>query len=273
VLAALLALAARADAGSYLQREAQAPDSSAGALVVETAPPGLLILIDGIAAGRSPLGPLWIPAKPVRVRALLDDPRRFESMQDEALVSIRPGTTAHTFLDLRPGVTIRTVPEPARVYRIAAAGPDSLLGESPLTLRPALLERNRFRIGSPDHADTVASGESLIALSLQSGSAWIPLRRVSRTLPVEAPRPPIYRRRWVQWTLVGVGAGLTGAAALFKREGNRWYDRYLQSSDRLVLDTYFDRAVRYDRLSLASLGVGQVLFTGGLFLIVSGSSR
>jgi hypothetical protein len=84
---------------------------------------------------------------------------------------------------------------------------------------------------------------------------------------------PIYRKRWVQWGLVVLGAGLTGASAILKREGDRWYDRYLDSSDRSVLDEYFDRAVHFDRLSLASLGVGQALFTGGLVLLVSHSSR
>lgn len=270
---ALATFAARADAGSYLQSEAAAPDSSAGALVVETAPPGLLILVDGVPAGRSPAGPLWLPAKTVWVRALPDDPRRFDPAQDDAEVTLMPGATSHVFLDLRPAIALRSAPEPARVFRVAVSGDDSLLGETPLTLRPALLERSRFRFVGSDHADTVAAGESLMELALDSGSAWILLRRVSRSLPLEAPRPPVYRRRWLQWTLVGVGAGLTGAAAVLKREGNRWYDRYLESSDRLVLDSYFDRAVRYDRLSLVSLGVGQVLFTGGLFLLVSGSSR
>jgi hypothetical protein len=87
------------------------------------------------------------------------------------------------------------------------------------------------------------------------------------------PRPPLLRRRWLQWGLVGVGAVLTGTAALLRREGDQWYDRYLASSDRRVLDSYFDRAVHYDHLSLASLGVGQVLFTCGVVLIVSGSDR
>jgi hypothetical protein len=99
------------------------------------------------------------------------------------------------------------------------------------------------------------------------------MRRVAQTLAAPARRPPVYRRPWLQWSLVGVGAGLTGAAALLRREGDQWYDRYLESSDRRVLDTYFNRAVHYDHLSLVSLGVGQVLFTGGLFLLVSGSGR
>ena len=83
----------------------------------------------------------------------------------------------------------------------------------------------------------------------------------------------MYRRRWVQWGLVGVGAVLTGAAALLRREGDQWYERYLESSDRRVLDSYFDRAEHYDHLFLAALGVGQVLFTGGVVLLVNGSDR
>ena len=83
----------------------------------------------------------------------------------------------------------------------------------------------------------------------------------------------MYRRRWVQWGLVGVGAVLTGAAALLRREGDQWYERYLESSDRRVLDSYFNRAEHYDHLSLAALGVGQVLFTGGVVLLVNGSDR
>jgi len=218
------------------------------------------------------LGPIWLPAKTVRVRALPDDPRHFDNASDAAQATIRPGVTARVFLDLRPRVMLRSAPEPAQVFRFAAGG-DSLLGETPLGIGPALLEGNRFRFRAPDHADTTVSGDSLLDLGRASGSASVSLRRVAQTLAAPARRPPVYRRPWLQWSLVGVGAGLTGAAALLRREGDQWYERYLQSSDRRLLDSYFDRAVRYDHLSLVALGVGQVFFTGGLFLLVSGSTR
>ncbi len=240
---------------------------------METSPPGLLILVDEVEAGRSPLGPIWIPAKTVRVRALHDDPRIFDSASDEAQAVIRPGATTRLFLDLRPSVTLRSDPEPARVYRVTGAARDSLLGETPLTLGAAFLESGSFRLAAGDHADTVLAGESLLTLERSGGKALVALRRISETLPPMAPRKALTRRPWLQWSLVGVGAVLTGTAALLRREGDRWYDRYLESSDRRVLDTYFDRAVRYDHLSLASLGVGQVLFTGGLVLLVSSAGR
>ena len=269
----LLASPSQLLAGSYLQRDLAPPDSSAGGLVVETSPPGLLILIDEVQAGRSPLGPVWVPAKTVRVRALPDDPRSFDTASDEAQVVIKAGTTSHVFLDLRPRVMLRSLPEPARVFRITSAGQDSLLGETPLPLGPAFLEGGRFVFRARDHADTTLAGESLLDLGRIPGRATVSLRRTADTLPVGTPVKPVYRRRWVKWGLVGVGAVLTGAAALLRREGDQWYDRYLDSSDRSVLDTYFDRAVHYDRLSLASLGVGQVLFTGGLVLLVNGDGR
>jgi len=241
--------------------------------VVETSPPGLLVLIDEIEAGRSPLGPLWIPARTVRVRALHDDPRRFDSRSDQTQATIRPGAITRVFLDLRGSVMLRSVPEPARLFRLGpAAGTDSLLGETPLALAPPLLESNRFRLRATDHADSIFAGASLLQTS--GGSAVsIAMRRVTETLPLAASHVPLHRKRWVQWGLVSVGAVLTGAAAILRREGDQWYDRYQTSSDRRVLDTYFDRAVRYDHLSLASLASGQVLFTGGLVLLVSGSGR
>jgi hypothetical protein len=240
--------------------------------VVETSPPGLLILIDEVEAGRSPLGPILVPAKTVRVRARPDDPRRFDTASDAAQVVIRPGSTTRVFLDLRPSVMLRTAPEPALVYRITGPAQDSLIGETPLSVGPALLEGNRFRFRAPDHADTTLSGESLLDL-MRIGGAAVSLRRTAAPLSLSASRAPIYRRRWLQWGLVGVGAALTGTAALLRREGDQWYDRYLESSDRSVMDTYFDRAVRYDRLSLTALGVGQLFFTGGLVLLIGGGSE
>jgi len=272
-VAVLLASPSRLLAGSYLQRDAVPPDSSAGALVVETAPPGLLIRIDGVEAGRSPLGPIWITARTVRVRALPEDPRHFDTASDEAEVVIRPGLTARVFLDLRPSLMLRSRPEPARVYRVLGSARDSLVGETPLSIRPALLEGSGLRFRAPDHADTMLTGSVLLDLGRIQDPVTIPLRRIAETLPPAIPKIPFYRHRWLQWGLVGVGAMLTGTAAILRREGDQWYDRYLDSSDRRVLDTYFDRAVHYDHLSLTSLGVGQVLFTGGLVLLVSGSSR
>ena len=242
-------------AGSYLQREVAPPDSSAGGLIVETSPPGLLILIDDVEAGRSPLGPIWVPAKTVRVRARHDDPRSFDTARDETQVVIRPGATARVFLDLRPSVMVRSAPEPAQVFRITTAGTDSLLGETPIPLGPAFLEDGRFLFRAPDHADTTITGVSLLDLDRSGGRTAVSLRRIAETLPPAIPRTPLLRRRWLKWGLVGVGAVLTGTAALLRREGDQWYDRYLDSSDRRVLDSYFDRAVHYDHLSLASLGL------------------
>jgi hypothetical protein len=168
---------------------------------------------------------------------------------------------------------LRTVPEPARVYRVTGTAKDSLLGETPISIRTAFLEGNRFRLEALDHADSVLAGESLLALDETGGRVAVSLRRIAETLPPAPRKTTLLRKRWLQWSLVGIGATLTGAAAIFRRDGDRWYNRYLESSDRRVLDAYFDRAVHYDHLSLASLGVGQAFFTGGLVLLVNGSGR
>ena len=102
----------------------------------------------------------------------------------------------------------------------------------------------------------------------------IGLRRVAPTpAPARGRGKPLFKRTWVRLSLIGVGAALTGSAAILRREGDRWYDRYQSSSDPDQIPGYYDKTIRYDRLASASLGVGQVAITAGLFLLVVGSDR
>lgn len=251
-----------------------APPDSTAALRVETMPPGLIVFVDGDPVGRSPLTVAGLRADRVRVRVLRDDPRRVDRARDEADVRLAFGDTTAAFFDLRPPVTVETEPLGAdvTVRRPEIAG-DSLLGDTPLAVPRSLIPDRFFLFHHSCCADTVLAGSALLALAAEEGTARVALRPALLLPAAASSGRPIYRRRWVQWGLVLVGAGLTGTSALLKREGDRWYDRYLDSSDRTVLEGYFDRAVRYDRLSLVALGVGQALFTGGLVLLVSHSSR
>lgn len=271
------ATAPPAEGSSVADLSAAAPASpdSAAFLHVETLPPGLLVFVDGDPVGRSPLTLSGLRAGRVaHVRVLRDIARRFDRNRDEADVRLSPGDTARTAFDLRPPIALETDPARADVA-VRRAGPpgDSLLGTTPLLVPPAELPERLFLFHHPCCADTSLGGTALLALAAREGTARIVLRPLSLPSPAPKSGRPIYRRRWVQWGLLTLGAGLTGASALLKRQGDRWYDRYLDSSDRRVLDDYFDRAVHYDHLSLAALGTGQALFTGGLVLLLSHSSR
>ncbi len=247
-------------------------DTALSWLKVETLPPGLSVLVDGEPVGRSPLDSIPLPAGTVHVRVLRDDVRRFDRERDETTVSLRPGRGASAFFDLRPPIALESAPQGAEVSALEDVLPEqpSEIGETPLWLPPAFLGGRSFRFHLPGYSDSTLAGQQILAAAASRGTALVVLRRTAPLLPERVRGTPLLRRRWVQWGLVGLGAGLTGASALLKHEGDRWYDRYLESSDRRVLDTYFDRAVRYDRLSLVSLGLGQALFTGGLVLLVSG---
>ncbi|HEY7728321.1 MAG TPA: hypothetical protein VID50_07680 [Candidatus Eisenbacteria bacterium] len=250
-----------------------AADSTASLHVV-TLPAGLLVFVGGEPVGRSPLLLNGLPPRRVRVRVLRDDPRRYDHDRDEADVSLAAGQTAEAYFDLRPPLVLETGPRGADVAARQRGVPgDSLLGAAPLLLPRVLLPGRLFLIQHACCADTTVSGSDLLRLAEEAGTARVSLRAIPRSVVSPPTGTPIYRRPWFQWGLVAAGAGLTGASALLKREGDRWYDRYLGSSDRRVLGEYFDRAVHYDHLSLAALGVGQALFTGGLVLLVSHSSR
>jgi len=263
----------RALAGSPIQPDVARPDSATATLRVETLPPGLLVLIDGVRAGRSPVGPLWVAAKPIRVRAIPDDPRVFETGRDAAVVTPAPGDARTVVLDLRPSVLLRSDPEPASLFLRdeAAPGSDSLVGVTPIRLRPGALERGALRLEAPEHADTTLAGADLLLLaSRDDRPVTVSMRRVAPHIVPAPPRsPPLLKRRWTQIALIGVGAALTGAAALFRREGDRWYARYQSSSDPNAIPRYYDRTIHYDHLAASSLGSGQVMLTAGLFLFVT----
>jgi hypothetical protein len=77
----------------------------------------------------------------------------------------------------------------------------------------------------------------------------------------------------VRLSLIGIGAALTGSAAMLRREGDRWYERYQLASDPDLIPGYYDKTIHYDRMASAALGAGQVAITAGLFLLVVGSDR
>lgn len=251
------------------------PDSAVATLRVETVPSGLVVLVDGVRVGRAPVGPLWVPAKAVLVQALADDPRRFEPGRDTALVVPQPGQALTVRIDLRPSVLLRSEPEPASLFlEDGAARGDSLLGETPFRLLPSLLEGRAFRLSAAEHADTLLAGAALLAMAPSGGPASVRLRRIApHWAPAPPKSPPVYRRRWFQLALIGTGAALTGASAVLRHEADRWYDRYLESSDSREIPGLYDRTVHYDRLAGGTLASGQVLLTAGIFLLVTGAGR
>jgi len=232
------------------------------------------VLVDGVRVGRAPVGPLWVPSKPIRVQAISEDPRRFEPGRDTVMVTPKAGDALEVSIDLRPTVLLRSIPEPAAIFLEDAGSRDSLLGDTPLRILPASIERRGIRLAAAEHADSILDGTALLALVPEGGAATIRLRRIAPHLPPAAPRsPPIYRRRWLQLAMIGVGAALTGTSAILRHEADEWYDRYLASTDSREIPHFYDRTVHFDRLAGGTLASGQVLLTAGIFLLVTSGSR
>jgi PEGA domain len=272
----VLFVARPALAGSAYSPEGTPPDSAVATLRVETIPSGLTVFVDGVKVGRSPVGPMWVPAKPVTVQAISDDPRRFEATRDTVMLYPRPGQALQATIDLRPSVLIRSTPEPASV-RIAARGAgraDSLIGQTPMRVAPKGLERRMFVFEAPLHADSAMSGESILALASTGGPVNVTLRRVAPKPEAQhSGRRSIFRRKVVQLALIGVGVALTGTSARLRSEADTWYERYLASSDPVEIPRLYDQTVHYDHLAGESLVVGQALLTAGIFLLVTTDDR
>ena len=280
-VAGLLALtsgwtaAAGADSGVGTDSGAAPPDSAVGqaTLRVQSLPTGLQVLVDSVLVGRTPIDSLSLPPGTVRIRVLAADPRRFNPAPDAAVVTLRRGATVSITFDLRPSIVVRTDPEPASILLVGrpASAADSLLGETPLSIRPSVLEAGRLRLTRASFADTTLPSTSFL------GDSTLVLRVRLRPVPTLAAPPPaltsgapIYRKAWFQWTLIGIGTALSGAAVYFHHEGDDRYDQYLQSSDVSEIEDLYDQTIRYDRWAAGSLIVGQICLIGGVMLLVTG---
>ena len=248
------------------------PPPPSATLSIETQPPGLQVEIDGAPVGRSPVGPLAVPPGSHRIRAIPADPRRYGVSSTETVVTLAEGTERTVRLDLRPPVVLRTDPEPALVTLTGqSAAADSLLGSTPLSVRPAIIEAAWLRFTREAFADTTVAGAAFLPAS---GQLRVPLRRVSMEIPRTGStvRVPMYRKRWFQWSLVGIGAVLTGAAAVWHREADTAYEEYLSSSNAEEIPGLYVRTIDLDRKATTSFIVGQAAMIGGALLLLTAQS-
>jgi hypothetical protein len=238
-------------------------------LRIETRPESLQVFIDGTLVGYSPIGPFEWPARETHVRVLPRDPRRFGVGRDAADVTLARGTSTALFFDLRPSVTLRSDPQGALVTVTDRAAGDSLLGATPVAVPPAVYEGAALRFSAPAHADTVLSGA---ALSLAPEAFEVALRRVDWSVPRTGPTrgTPVYRKTWIHWTLVGVGAALSVSSIGLHQRADDYYAQYLASSDVDEIPYLYDQATKYDRLAGAALVVGQTALLSGIVMLLLG---
>lgn len=82
-------------------------------------------------------------------------------------------------------------------------------------------------------------------------------------VPIEAPQRRSHT--WAYLSLLG-GAGLVGVSFAFARRADDAYSAYLVTTDVTQIEVLYDRAVRNDHLSHASLLTGETLIAAGLYL-------
>jgi hypothetical protein len=84
-----------------------------------------------------------------------------------------------------------------------------------------------------------------------------------RVVPIEVP---VRRSHTWAYLTLATGAGLVGISFSFSRRADDAYDEYLVSTDLGAIDRLYDRAVRNDHLSQASLLTGEALIAAGLYM-------
>jgi len=112
---------------------------------------------------------------------------------------------------------------------------------------------------------TAAALAASIALQLLGPAARAHAQAAGSFRPVAMAAPPRRSHAWAYLTLAG-GTGLVGLSFMFSRRADDAYADYLTSTDPKVIESFYDRAVRNDHLSQASLLTGEAMVAAGLYL-------
>jgi hypothetical protein len=244
------------------------PDTVGTAMLgIETRPKGLQVYVDGEFFGWSPIEPVEHAARAIHVRVLPPDPRRFGQGRDAMDVTLVRGTSTTLFFDLRPSILIETEPSGAIATVTDRAAGDSLLGATPVSVPPGIVEGAAVRFSATAHADTVIAGTTL---EEGEGFAHVELRRIVGSSLGPTPKTPVYKKAWLQWTMVGVGAALSVSAIPLHQKADDWYDQYLSSSNSDEIPYLYDQTRKYDRLAGGALVVGQTLLVSGIVMLLLG---
>ena len=111
---------------------------------------------------------------------------------------------------------------------------------------------------------TAAILAASIALQLFDPAASADAQAAGSFRAVPITPPPRRHHAWAYATLAG-GASLVGLSFMFSRRADDAYAAYLVSTDPEQIQVLYDRAVRNDHLSQASLLTGEVLVAAGLY--------
>jgi len=112
---------------------------------------------------------------------------------------------------------------------------------------------------------TAAALAATIALELLDPAACAHAQAAGPFRPVPIPPSAPRNQAWAYTTLAS-GAGLVGLSFVFSQRADDAYADYLVSTDPDQIQVLYDRAVRNDHLSQASLLTGEALVAAGLYL-------
>jgi hypothetical protein len=127
---------------------------------------------------------------------------------------------------------------------------DSIVGTTPLVLPPFGLMSETIGFRFPGFVPVTLRADSLLGSPPPHRVELVPLDTGGRDA-----RPRWGRR--AAWALAG-SALAAGGAVLAKERADHEFERYLHAGSRQLQARYFDRAERWDRVSVAGWGLTQV---------------
>jgi len=212
---------------------------------------GLYVYLDGERIGRTPVAGYRIATGPHEIRVASPYGTAWNQPDFSSSFVAVPEIEYQFRAVFERNILINSIPFGAEVYI-----DDLLMGRTPLQISERGNELRLSKIGFQDYSLPLKRIETLSHLvRLVPDPEWVRMRKDE----IQIKQKRISRRRKMMFASMGFAA-LAGLSTIhFRSKGNSAYSDYLQAAHPDMMNRYYDRAEKFDRIA----GVTYALFEFG----------
>ncbi|KAA3612606.1 MAG: PEGA domain-containing protein [Calditrichaeota bacterium] len=228
---------------------------------------GSLVIINDDSVGTTPIFAHPVKAGKHKVTVQRINKQSWFASDWTGTYDVEPGDSLVLHPAFRLTYHIQSKPYGAMVYNN-----EVFQGETPLVLEYDESENNRLVLEKKGYFSQVVDckpmGEHLIKVVLEADDDyWIEQEILQRKIKTKISR----RKKYTYLsTALSLASGVS--AVWLKNRADKYYEDYKSEIDPQKMDTLFDKAEQYDRLSTVAFGALQVSFGFSLYFFVKSNS-
>lgn len=233
-----------------------------GKITIYSEPSGCWVRVDSVLIGKTPLDSLVLPSGTHRISIASPERGLWFNEEKNFAVTIKPGKPQTISVRFSRPVFLNTIPYGAAVFSEA-----KLVGTTPLLLPYAhffhkrlVFEKNGYQ---PDTLLLVSPRPVLIRLQKKPGFVEPQLPKFPDLALGEKKSYKKYK-----FALLATSVVSSWVAFYFKNVADDNFKKYRRTADPVLINRYWNKTRKFDRLSDVALGVSYTSLAGFIYFLI-----